>query len=369
MSLLYKPDWAEAQKHFAAWWQGKSLGRPALAICAPSDHPRSFPPQPPASPDTTPEAYYLDADRRLDGQESWMAGRAFLGEMFPKFSLDLGPGSLALYLGSRPGFSWDTIWFDPCLDPEDPESAALPVYDSENLWWRRHRDMVRQGAERARGKCFMTIPDLVEGLDILAALRGPQELLFDLYDRPEWVHRWLDRLGELYFEYYDRLYDLVKDPTGGNTFTAFHVWAPGRMAKLQCDFSYMIGPDMFAEFVAPELTKQCRRLDYAVYHLDGPACIPHVQHLVKIDRLNAIQWTPGAGQPGLGDTRWYGLYHQVRAAGKALLLLGVDIEDIPHLLCEFGPDGLFIMPTRECESEAEARDLLKRAEDWSRRGP
>ena len=364
MSLLYKPDWADAQKHFRAWWQGKSLGRPALAVCAPRAVPHPFPALP-AHPQDDPKTHALDTDRRLDEQESWMAGRHFVGEMFPKFSLDLGPGSLALYLGSEPGFSWQTIWFEPCIDADAPESAALPVFDPDNRWWRTHLAMIRRGVERARGRCLMTVPDLVEGIDILAAMRDPQKLLYDLYDRPEWVHRWLNRLDDLYFEYFDRIHEAVKDAEGGNAFTAFQVWAPGRMAKVQCDFSYMIGPDMFAEFVAPYLARQCDRLDYAVYHLDGPACLPHVQHLVKIKGLNAIQWTPGAGQPGLGDACWYDLYHQVRDGGKSLLLLGVAMERIPDVLREFGPDGLFIMPDRECANEEEARDLLKRAEAWS----
>jgi hypothetical protein len=55
----------------------------------------------------------------------------------------------------------------------------------------------------------------------------------------------------------------------------------------------------------------------------------------------------------------------LRDGGKSLLLLGVDMDKIPVLPKEFGPDGLFIIPNRECASEAEARDLLKRAEDWS----
>lgn len=364
MELRYKPDWDDARKHFVAWWEGRSLGRPAMAVCAPRSEPLPFPPLAP-NPHADPKSHALDAGRRLDEQEAWMATRAFVGEMFPKFSLDLGPGSLALYLGSEPGFSWDTIWFEPCLPKDDPESVALPVFDPETRWWRTHLEMVRRGAERARGKGYMTVPDLVEGIDILAALRDPQELLYDLYDRPAWVHRWLERLDRLYFQYFDPIYDLVKDADGGNAFTAFQVWAPGRMAKVQCDFSYMIGPDMFAEFVAPYLTRQVARLDYAVYHLDGPACIPHVRHLVKIPGLNAIQWTPGTGHPGLGDSCWFDLYHQVRDGGKSLLLLGVDMDRIPALLKEFGPDGLFIMPNRECAGEAEARDLLKRAEDWS----
>lgn len=361
MTLLYKPDWEEMIPHFEAWWKGKSLGRPALALCTPSDRPGRAIALPP-NPYKSAEPYYMDTERRLDEQENWISQKAFLGEMFPKFTLDLGPGSLALYIGSQPGFAWDTIWFEPCIDPNDPESAVLPTYDPENPWWKRHLAMIRRGAERAKGKCFMTVPDLVENLDILAAMRGPERLLYDLYDRPEWVHRWLDRIAKLYFEYFDRIYDVVKDDTGGNAFTAFQVWAPGRMAKVQCDFSYMIGADMFKEFVVPTLDRQCSRLAYSVYHLDGPACMQHVQHLVKIKGLNAIQWTPGAGAPGLGDPCWYDLYHEVRAGGKSLLLLGVQTDLIKPLVREFGPDGLFIMPDREFETEATGREFIKSME-------
>ena len=279
--------------------------------------------------------------------------------------MDLGPGSLALYLGSEPGFSWATVWFEACMKADDPESFPFVKYDPENRWWKTHFDMVKYGAERAKGKGYMTVPDLVEGLDILAAMRDPQRLLYDLYDRPAWVHRWLDHLDGLYFDYFDRIYDVVKDENGGNSFTAFQVWAPGRMAKVQCDFCYLIGPDMFAEFVAPYLARQCARLDYSVYHLDGPACIPHVQHLVKIPKLNAIQWTPGAGAADLGDPCWYDLYHEVRAGGKGLLLLGVRPDLIKPLLKEFGPDGLFIMPGKEYETEQAALDFIHQVEDWS----
>jgi len=126
----------------------------------------------------------------------------------------------------------------------------------------------------------------------------------------------------------------------------------------------MIGPDMFAEFVTPYLARQCARLDYSVYHLDGPECIRHVQHLVKIPKLNAIQWTPGPGFD-VGDTRWYDLYHEVRAGGKSLLLIGVHPDFIKPLLKEFGPDGLFIMPGKKYETEQEGFDFIKQVEDWS----
>ena len=362
--MLYKDGWPEAQKHLLAWWEGRSLGRPALGVVTPRDHPLSFPDLPPKTyPD--PRALHLDTERRLDEQEAHMARHAFLAEAFPNFSLDLGPGSLALYLGGEPDFAWHTVWYKTLIDPENPESAPLPDFNPDNPWWRLHHAMITRAAERAAGKALADVPDVIEGIDILSALRGPQDTLCDLYDRPEWVHRWLARLDEMYFRYFDPLRDLVKDAEGGNAFTAFQVWAPGRMAKIQCDFSYMIGPDMFAEFVKPHLESQCERLDYAVYHLDGPACIQHVRHLVKIRKLNAIQWTPGTGHPGLGDPCWYDLYHEARAGGKSLLLLGVDPDAFRPLLREFGPDGLLLYPTGSFASEAEGRDFIKRVEDWS----
>jgi len=365
--MLYKDNWPEAQKHLAAWWEGKSLGRPAVGALSLRDRPLPFPELPPKSyPD--PRAACLDTVRSLDNQEAFMVRHEFLGETFPEFSLNLGPGSLALYLGSEPDFAWSTIWYKEAIDPDNPESTPLPVYNPDNPWWRLHFDMTRQAAQRADGKALASVPDVIEGLDILSALRGPQNTLYDLYDRPEWVHRWLERLGDVYFDYFDRLCDVVKAPDGSNAFTAFQAWGPGRTAKIQCDFAYMIGPDMFAEFAKPYLARQCERLDYTVFHLDGPACIPHVQHLVKIPHLNAIQWTPGSGHPGLGDPCWYDLYHQVRDGGKSLLLLWIEMETIPALLREFGSDGIYIRPIHTFKNVAEAHDYLKRTGDWANGG-
>ncbi len=362
--MLYKTDWADAKPHFNAWWAGSSHGRPALAFCAPRDRALPRVPKPP-TPETTRERA-LSVDVRLAQQENFFAERRFFGEMFPSFTLDLGPGSLALYLGCEPGFSDETIWFEPCIDPDDPESTPLPQYDPDNRWWRLHLDMIRKGAERAHGKCLMNVPDLVENIDILSAMRDPQTLLFDLYDRPSWVKTWLRRLDDLYFQYFDPIHSIVRDESGGNAFTAFNVWAPGRMAKVQCDFAFMIGSDMFAEFVLPGLARQCANLDYSVYHLDGPNCIQHVQHLVKIPHLNAIQWTPGDGSPPLEDPCWYPLYHQVREAGKSLLLLGVSEDGACRIVRELGsPDGLFFMLNREAENEAEGDEIMKRAESWA----
>ena len=353
--LELKADWPQARRRLAAWWRGELVDRVCLGVVAPREG-AALPP----APDRTgldPAHYYLDADLRLREIERAMAAAAWLGEAFPNASLDLGPGSMALYLGSPAGFAWDTVWYHPW-----PPAAqgALPEYDEHNPLWVRHQELIAALAQAARGRYLPNLPDLIEGLDILASLRGTSELLYDLVDRPAWVHAAQERLLDLYFRYYDRCYQLCRAEDGGVSFTAFQVWAPGRLAKLQCDFSAMISPAHFAEFVAPYLRRQCQRLDYTVYHLDGPAAIPHLEHLLAIPELHAIQWTPGAGAPDVWHPDWHPLYRRTRQAGKCLLLIGgYDPAAMDQVVRTLGPQGLYLFT--HAPSGQAARELLAHA--------
>ena len=49
-------------------------------------------------------------------------------DVLPMATADLGPGSLAAFLGSPPGFAEDTVWFHPVFEATDePENAAAPA--------------------------------------------------------------------------------------------------------------------------------------------------------------------------------------------------------------------------------------------------
>ena len=87
---------------------------------------------------------------------------------------------------------------------------------------------------------------------------------------------------------------------------------------MQCDASALISPEQFRRFALPSLRKQVRRLDHSIYHLDGPDAIRHVPAIMELERLDALQWTCGAGQPDGACPRWYEIYDQVAAANKGL---------------------------------------------------
>ena len=299
---------------FEDWWRRDNRGLPLMRVIAIKDNP----PQP------IPEVKQLESRaEQYTGLEFihsfmryYLATHEYLADSFPSFGANLGPGSLALYLGAEPIFRPDTVWYEPCI--KDPETHPPLRFDPDNKWWLLHYDLIRRLKEAAGGTYRLDIPDLIENIDIYAAMRGPQEALFDIMDCPEKVHEFVDQIDGTYFQYYDAFYDLLKDPDGVSSYTAFYILGRGRVAKIQCDFSAMLSPQHYREFVLPSLRKQTEKLDHTLYHLDGPDAIRHVPAIMELERLDALQWTCGAGQPDGTNPRWFGIYDQVVAADKSL---------------------------------------------------
>ena len=352
--LLYREDVDGAYDRLTTWWQGGDIGRPVLLITSK----RATPIEPipiMAEPagwstrySTSNFAYRVNlAARACINTDYW-------GEAIPQIAPDLGPNCLALYLGCRGVDGIDTVWFEPWID--EPETTAF-IVDPRNFYWDFTLRLAQQQLALGQGKFLTSFPDLIEGLDTLAAMRGTQKLLFDLLDRPAWVQSALQQITARYFDYYDPLYELIKDERGGSHFWA---WAPGRLAKLQCDFSAMISPAMFAEFMAPVLQAMTARLDYCIYHWDGPSALRHHDHLLALPRINAIQWTPGAAAVSVADKAWWPYYHKTIEAGKKMVLLQFPgVDQLRALKAEFGPKLKHFLISIEVQSRQAADALLQ----------
>ncbi|HHT26706.1 MAG TPA: hypothetical protein GXZ82_05610 [Firmicutes bacterium] len=335
-ALMYKPDWAEARARLTQWWNGGDIGRPVMIIRTPRRHPHEDIPEMPK-----PDGWITDYSTKSLDYRVNLALRAclncdYLGEATPNAAVgDLGPNCLALFLGSSAVEMPDTVWFTPCI--EDPQKAVF-TYDSDNFYWNFCLTAYKTVAPLAKGKFYQKFPDLIEGLDTLAAMRGAERLLEDMIDRPEWVHQALRRITALYFRYYDALYEILRDEDGGSFFWC---WAPGRTAKFQCDYSAMISPAMFREFMLPVLEEMCEKVDYPLYHWDGPDALRHQDALLSLDKLKMIQWQPGAGAEPAWHPRWWPMYHRNLAAGKKMLVhiagRGREVEErLLALKKEFG---------------------------------
>ena len=338
--LIWKENWEESREHHLAWWRREGLiVNPANAAFYPRRPSPRCPGEEPAPPESL-AARYTDPKFVAARMHHRMANASCPLDALPIARVDLGPGSLAVYLGSTPKFSETTVWFEPCI--EDPDTCDRIALDSSNPWWRRQLDLVESVRERAQGLYWVGCPDLVENLDILASLRDTQLLMIDLIERPEWVRARLREITEAYFTVFDAIYPRIRDPEGGMAFGAFALWGLGKTAKVQCDTAAMISRDMFDEFVVPGLRRQCAWLDNSMFHLDGTQAIQHLDSLLAIPELDAVEYTAQAGIETGGHPRWWPLYRRVIEAGKAVQVMDVAPREVAPLLHALGTRGVYL---------------------------
>jgi len=339
--MNWKRNWQETQSHFRDWWQHRGL---VLHLYYNGHTP--IPHEGHAcveDPGPAPADRHTNARWIARSTRRWMSQKAFFGDTLPMASPGLGPGSLAACLGSEIEFAPDTVWFHPSID--DPDSVDRLRYDPEQKWWKIHEVIAREMVAVAGGDYFVGNYDLVENLDVLASLRGTQNVLFDLVERPDWVKARLADINQVYREVYQRIYDIIKLPDGSSGFGAFSIWGDGKAATVQCDISAMLSPQMFDEFVLPGLREQCAWLDHALYHLDGTQALVHLDSLLSIPDLHAIEWTPQLGIEGGGkgaNPRWFDLYRKILNAGKSVWVMGLEAQDVVPLLDAIGPHGVYI---------------------------
>ncbi len=170
----------------------------------------------------------------------------------------------------------------------------------------------------------MGMPDLGGVMDVAATLVGTEELLIDLYDEPEEVKR---LIGELETAWYAAFHDcaaILKPQGGYSNWSGIASRRPGYI--VQSDFCYMLSNPMFREFVLPTIRRDTERLDRVIYHLDGAGELTHLDDLLALPGLAAIQWEPGAGHPF--GIHWIDVYSRIEAAGKQAWLTAPLYENL-----------------------------------------
>jgi len=160
---------------------------------------------------------------------------------------------------------------------------------------------------------------------------------------PDLVLARINAINQAYFAAYDAIYQLTAPNNGGGAFHAFQLWSPGKVAKLQCDGSVMFSKSMFDEFVLPSLTAQAKWLDNSIYHLDGTQAVHHLDSLLEIKELDAIEWTPQTGIEDGINPRWYDMFRKILSSGKKLQVLVTEPEYIEQFCCEIGKKNIFFL--------------------------
>ena len=351
----WKSNLEETKQRYINWWNHKGIILNMWEHFQEGVQPHADITPPAPAKDLSQK--WFDPQWRAEYLDWYVAHSSLKADILPVANTQLGPGSLAAILGGVFEGGEDTIWIHP-----HPDFTDEIVFNPEHPNWILHKELLKACKAKANGHYFVGMPDLMEGLDVLAALKGTDRVLLDTVMQPEILEQQMQQINDIYFKVFDELYDIIREGDE-MAFCYFSSWAPGKMSKLQSDISTMISQDDYRRFVQPFIREQCQKIDYTLYHLDGVGAMHHLPALLEIEELNAIQWTPGVGEPQGGSPKWYDLYKKILAGGKSVMACWVTLDELKPLLDHIGADGVHL--EMDFHNEKEVEQAMRIVEEYT----
>ncbi len=352
---MFTEKYAAILAEYEKFWERTNKKRPILNISY------AKPDAVPYPAPKTPEEKWLDPEYRYKSWKRQVENQGYLAEGLPMCNVHFGPGFLAACIGGSYTLAERTIWFDAEQYIKDWENPPAVSFDEQSeLWQKIVQTQKAFAADHDISFCFSDIGGI---MDVVAALRGTENLLYDLYDYPDEVREFTLRIKQEWFKAFDKLCALYKAAN-----QPYNDWLLLPSSKpwypIQCDFCSMISPAQFEEFVLPDIVDQVNYMDRSMYHLDGPGELPHVDMLLDIPGLGGIQWCTAEGR--LWDEKWFGLYKKIQDKNKNLVLHGGiserDMAGAERLVKSIDPTGVVLKC--HCSSKEKAEEMLEKVTRW-----
>ncbi len=312
-----KDDMATVTRRWDAYWAGEILDRPIVCATAP------LPDRPMPPPTTYRDRVFGDLEEVVDRMLARVDATYWGGDEVPNLWCSFGPDETAVWCGAE--FKWgasedgDTNWSEPLIADWE---AALPIrLDPDNWLWRRMLAMQEMLGRKELGRITASPFDTHTNMDLLSALRGPQDLCMDLFDCPEVIDRAMASARRVFPQVWNALREAGQWDRMGYWQSAY---SSVSTACIQCDFSCMISPEMFRRWVMPALEEEAAIVGHAYYHWDGPDAVKHLDDLCSIPGLHTLSYVPGVGHGVHLD--YLEMFRRVQAHGRAVHFRGTPDE-------------------------------------------
>jgi hypothetical protein len=327
--LSFCADFPTVARRFEAWWAHDVLDRPIFIGTANMN---------PAKPITRRLEVIEQPDIWFEQKLADLQQLHRVGDALPYIRADFGPVLLGGLLGGAVEFGADTTWTHAFID-DGWTNAPDWVLHEDNRWWRLLQQLTHRVAEDAIGRYLVCTPDLGGSADVLLNLRGSAPLCMDVIEQPARIDAAVQAIYPSWRKAITRLYDIALGQ-GAGLIHWLGLWSNQPYMIPACDFNFMIGPREFERLFLPDIAHQAATVRRAVFHLDGPGAARHIDALLDVPDIQAIQFTPGSGTPSA--LAWVEMFRKIQRRGRSVLVICPPGEVLA--LCEaLRPEGLAIL--------------------------
>ncbi|HHY81341.1 MAG TPA: hypothetical protein GX505_01520 [Clostridiales bacterium] len=355
MEFSLKPDYEKSKQRYMAFWEREIIDRPPVSIILKAEHTVPLP----CKEYKTHQERWLDIEFRAEYTAIELSNYIYYADALPIAWPNMGPEIYSAWCGCGYKFGETTAWSEPCINDWEKDGNKA-VFNPEHPLFKATVEFTKLLLEYGQGKFIVGLTDFHPGGDHLAALRDPQQLAIDLIENPNAVKEKLKSSQEEYFKVYDIFYKMLSSRDMPIT-----SWTPlindGRFYIPSNDFSCMVSRKMFEEFFLPGIIEECKFYDRSIYHLDGPGALRHLDVLLEIPELDAVQWVCGAGNEGYA--KWVDVYQKIQKAGKGIQLI-ITLDELPMVFETLKPEGVWFSNIFGIDSKETADEVIKRITQW-----
>ena len=311
-----KPHFDQSAKRWEAYWHHDLTDRSILIASL-------------AKPGFTPHAHVTYRDRVYGNLDIIMnntldnaRNTLWLGDSIPNFWASLGTHEIASFCGYETEWAADGLDMNWCKHADRNWDEILPIrLDKTGFWWKRTVEVYEKTKQILQGRLIPYSMDFHTNLDLLLSIRGDAELCIDSLDCPDMVDKGIEDACEVFKD----LWELFKAVSGCEEYGYFcSLYSEKPTTSLACDFSALIGPELFHRWGVAALTYESELVgDRTVYHWDGPDAIKHCDDLLAIKNIHTLSYVPS---PYTYHTEFIELYQKCQAAGKGIYFAGSPEE-------------------------------------------
>ncbi|MCL4215477.1 MAG: hypothetical protein KJ052_00500 [Candidatus Hydrogenedentes bacterium] len=324
--LEYCAEFPRIAKRWEAWWHQELIDRPLLIGAANSN---------PDRPITRRLDLLDDPDAWFDAKFQDMMQMHRVADALPHIRTDFGPVFLGPLFGGRLEIGAGTGWTHAFIDDTWSNAPDWRI-EAQDRWWTLFRQLTQRVAHDAAGRYLLCTPDFGGSADVLLNLRTAEALCMDLVMQPAVVQRSIDAIYAGWWQAFTEVYRIAM-PEGAGIIHWLGVWAHAPYFIPACDFCCMISPESFHEICLPDIERGAATLGRSVFHLDGPGAARHIDALLEVPSIQAIQFTPGDGAPSA--LPWLDMFKKIQARGRSLLII-CPASEVLAVCDELAPEGL-----------------------------
>lgn len=347
-------DWEMRIKRQEAFWECEIIDRPVVHMTVNKTN-SAYPF--PKNDFSSHRERWMDIDYMVAEKLHHVMNTKYLGDALPLVFPNLGPEVFSAYFGTEMEYSETTSWSIPNL--EDWSELDKIKFSADNFYWKKTLEMTDALLEAGKGKFYTGYTDLHPGGDAIVAFRDPMNLNIDMIEHVDEIKSLLKYVDDVFIDVFNFWADKLQ--SAGQ---AVGSWAQVTTSKRSHipsnDFSCMISNKMFEDVFLSGITRECDETEASLYHLDGPGALQHLDSLLSIKSLNAIQWTFGAGNGVASD--WLDIYQRCQKAGKGIQVYA-NADELDTLIDNLRPEGMWLKVSG-VKDEEEANAILKKVGKW-----